>query len=137
MEFTADFGELPTVFQVLGHGVVDLLEFWHQGLRAVRPLGGQRGAGRFEFLQRRTQVGDLNRLALQQQTEHVGGAGLRGRMHDGTATVAAPNRDQALGLQDPQRFPQRNQADVELLDQHLLARQQIAVGEVAVDDLTT
>src|SRR5262249_25476009 len=51
------------------------------------------------------------------------------------ATVAAPDRDQALRLQDPQRFPQRDQADVELFDQHLLARQQVAVGEFAVDDL--
>ena len=58
-------------------------------------------------------------------------------MHDGAAAVAPPDRDQSLGFQDPQRFPQGNQADVELLDEHLLARQQIAVGEFAVDDLAT
>ena len=56
-------------------------------------------------------------------------------MHDRAAAVAAPDRHQALGLQDPQRLAQRDQADVELFDQHLLARQQIAVGQFAVDDL--
>ena len=136
VEFTADFGEEPTVVEILGHGVVDLLEFWHQGVRPVGPLGRQRGAGGLEFLQRHAQVGDLDRLALQQQTQHVGGAGLRRCVHDRAAAVAAPDRDQALGFQDPQRFAQRDQADVELLDEHLLARQEIAVGELAVDDLT-
>ena len=34
------------------------------------------------------------------------------------------------------RLAQRDQADVELFDEHLLARQQITVGELAVDDLT-
>ena len=57
-------------------------------------------------------------------------------MDDGAAAVAAAHRDQALGLQDSQRFPQRHQADVELLDEHLLARQQVTVGQFAVDDLT-
>ncbi len=57
-------------------------------------------------------------------------------MHHGAATVATADRDQALGFEDPQGFPQRNQADVELLDQNLLARQQVAIGQFAVDDLT-
>lgn len=58
-------------------------------------------------------------------------------MHDGTAAVAPAHRHQSLGFQDPQRLAQRHQADVELFDEHLLTRQEIAVGEVAVDDLTT
>ena len=135
VEFAADFGEEPAVLEVLGHGVVDLLELWHQGVRPVGALGRQCGAGRLELPQRHAQVGDLDRLALQQQTQHVGGAGLGRRVHDGAAPVAAPDRNQALGLQDPQRLAQRDEADVELFDQHLLARQQIAVGELAVDDL--
>jgi hypothetical protein len=56
-------------------------------------------------------------------------------VHDGAAAVAPPNRDQSLGFQDSQRFPQRDQADVELFDEHFLARQEIAVGKFAVDDL--
>ncbi|MDT5221776.1 MAG: hypothetical protein QOF15_3881, partial [Mycobacterium sp.] len=76
-------------------------------------------------------------LALQHQAEHVGGAGLGRCVHDGTAAVAAPHRDQSLGLQDPQRFAQGDQADLELVNEDFLARQQIAVGELAVDDLAT
>ena len=83
------------------------------------------------------EIGDDNRLTLQQQTQHVGGAGLRRSMHDGTAAVAAPNRDQALGLQNPQRLSQRDEADIELLDEHFLAGQQISVGQFSVDDLAS
>ena len=56
-------------------------------------------------------------------------------MHDGAAAVAAADRDQALGLEDAQRLPHRDEADVEVFDELLLARQQVAVGEPAVDDL--
>jgi hypothetical protein len=56
-------------------------------------------------------------------------------VHDGTAAVAAPHRHQTLGFEDPQGFPQRHQAHPELLDEDLLARQQVTVGEFAVDDL--
>src|ERR1700745_1103914 len=35
MELTADFGEQPTIFEVLGHGIVDLLEFWNQRVGPV------------------------------------------------------------------------------------------------------
>ena len=56
-------------------------------------------------------------------------------MYDGAAAIAAAHGHQALGLEDSQCFPQRHQADVELLDEHLLARQQVAVGQFAVDDL--
>jgi hypothetical protein len=51
-------------------------------------------------------------------------------MHDGAAAVATAYRYQTLGLEDSQRFPQRHQADVELLDEKFLTRQQIAVGRV-------
>ena len=40
-----------------------------------------------------------------------------------------------FGLQDSQRLSQRDEADIELLDEHFLAGQQIAVGQFAVDDL--
>ena len=56
-------------------------------------------------------------------------------MHDGATAVAAAHRHQTLGLEDSQRFPQRYQADAELLDEHLLAWQQVTVGKFAVDDL--
>ena len=56
-------------------------------------------------------------------------------MHDGSTAVAAAHRHQTLGLEDSQGFPQRHQAHAELLDEHLLARQQVAVGQFAVDDL--
>src|SRR6188472_1572416 len=58
-------------------------------------------------------------------------------MHNGAATVAAAHRNQALGLENPQCLPQRHQADVELLDEDFLARQQVAVRQLAVDDLPT
>src|ERR1700735_4180499 len=51
VEFTADFGEEPTVFEVFCHRVVDAGEFWHQGVCPVRTPSGQRGAGGLEFLQ--------------------------------------------------------------------------------------
>ena len=57
-------------------------------------------------------------------------------MHDGATTVAAAHRHQALGFEDSQGFPQRHQAHPELLYEHLLARQQITVGKLAVDDLS-
>ena len=103
---------------------------------AVRPPGRQCGASRLEFLQGQAQIGDRNGLALQKKAKHVGRAALRRCVHDGAASVTPPDRHQSLGFQDPQRFPQGDQADVELFDQHLLARQQIAVGKLAVDDLT-
>ena len=56
-------------------------------------------------------------------------------MHYRAAAVAAADRHQTLGLKDPQRLPQGHQADVELLDEHFLARQQVAVGQFAFDDL--
>ncbi len=65
VELTADFGEEPTVVEVLGHRIVDLLEFWHQRVRPVGPLGRQCGAGGLEFLQRHAQIGDRDGLALQ------------------------------------------------------------------------
>ena len=95
----------------------------------------ERRAHRLELLQRGAQIGQRHRVALQQQSEHVGRAGLGGRVHHGATPVAAPDRHQALGLEDSQGFPQRHQADVELLDEHFLARQQVTVGQLAVDDL--
>ena len=56
---------------------------------------------------------------------------------DKPTAVAAAHGQQALCLEDSQGLPQRDQADVELLDEHFLARQQIAVGELALDDLPT
>ena len=85
---------------------------------------------------RGAQVGEGDGVALQQQPEHVGRAGFRGRVHDGATAVAAAHRDQTLGLEDPQGFPQRHQAHPELLDEHLLARQQVTIGKFAVDDLS-
>ena len=117
------------------HRVVDLFELGHDGVGAVGSLSRQCRARGFELQYRRPEIGDDNRLALQQQTQHVGGAGLRRSVHDRAAAVAAPNRDQALGLQDSQRLSQRDEADIELLDEHFLAGQQIAVGQFAVDDL--
>ena len=102
---------------------------------AVGPACGERRTHRLEFLQRRAEIRQWHGVALQQQPEHVGGARLGRRVHHGAAAVAAADRDQALGFQDPQGFPQRHQADVELLDEHLLARQQVAIGQFAVDDL--
>ena len=67
------------------HRVVDLFELRHDGVGAVRPLGGQSRTSGFQLQQRRPQIGDDNRLALQQQTQHVGGAGLRR-----TCTTAPP-----------------------------------------------
>jgi hypothetical protein len=135
VESTADLGELGPVFQMRFHRVVDLFELSHDGVGAVGSLSGQGRARGLQFEQRGAQVGDDNRLALQQQTQHVGGAGLGRRVHDGAAAVAAPNRDQALGLQNSQRLAQRDQADIELLDEDFLPRQQIAVRQLAVDDL--
>ncbi len=60
---------------------------------------------------------------------------LAGGVHDGTAAIAAPHRDQSLGFQYPQRFSQRYQAHVELFDEHFLAREQVAVDEFTLDDL--
>ena len=56
-------------------------------------------------------------------------------MHDSAAAVAAADRYQALGFENSQGFPQGHQADSELLDEHFLTRQQITVGQLAVDDL--
>ena len=136
VESTADFGELGPVFQVRLHRVVDLFELGHDGVGAVGSLSRQCRARGFEFQDRRPEIGDDNRLTLQQQTQHVGGAGLGRSVHDRAAPVAAPDRYQALGLQDSQRFSQRDEADIELLDEHFLAGQQIAVGQFAVDDLS-
>jgi hypothetical protein len=58
-------------------------------------------------------------------------------VHDGTAPVASADRHQPLGFQNPQRFPQGDQTDVELFDEDFLAWQQIAVGQFAIDDLAT
>ena len=89
-----------------------------------------------EAAEQQAQIADLNALALQKQTQHVGRAGLRRCVHHGAAPIAAPDRHQALGFQDSQRFQQRDQADVELFDEHLLAGQEITVGQLAVNDLT-
>ena len=127
---------LGAVLDVLGHRLVDLFELRDERLRAVGALRGQRGAHRVEFLQCGCEIGKRHGVALQQQADHVGRARLGGRVHDGPSAVAAADRHQTLGLEDSQGFPQRHQADVELLDEHFLARQQVAVGQLAVDDLT-
>jgi hypothetical protein len=56
-------------------------------------------------------------------------------VHHRATTVAAPDRKQPFGFEDPQRFPQGHQADVELLDEDFLPGEQVAVGQFSVDDL--
>jgi hypothetical protein len=56
-------------------------------------------------------------------------------VHHRAATVAASNRQQTLGFEDSQRFAQRHEADIELLDKDFLPREQVAVGQFAFDDL--
>ena len=56
-------------------------------------------------------------------------------MDDGAAPVAPSYRDQALGFEDSQRFPQRYQADPEAIDEDVLTGQQVALDQVAVEDL--
>ena len=117
---------------------IDALISLSLGTSVIAAVGASRGEGRahrLEFLQCGAEIGERHGVALQQQSEHVGRAGLRGRVHDGATAVAAADRHQTLGFEDPQGFPQRHQADVELLDEHLLARQQVTVGEFTVDDL--
>ena len=46
----ADLGEAGAVLDVLGHRVVEFLQFWNQRLAAVRTLGRQRRTHRIEFL---------------------------------------------------------------------------------------
>ena len=136
VELAADLGELAPSSMCSAIESLISLELRDEVVRAVRPLRGQRCAHRVEFLQRGAEVGERHGVALQQQAEHVGRTGLGGRVHHGAAAVAAPDRHQALGLEDSQGFPQRHQADVELLDEDFLPRQQVAVGQFAVDDLT-
>ena len=88
-----------------------------------------------EFGERGPQVRDGNRIALQHQAQHVGGTVLGGGVHDGAAPIAPAHRHQPLGLQDAQGLADGDQADVEVLDELLLAGQQIPVAETAVDDL--
>ena len=122
---------------MLGHRGVDLFELRNELVAAVgAPRARLRCAHGLEFLKRGTQVGEGDGVALQQQPEHVGRAGFRGCVHDGPPAVAATHRDETLGLEDPQRFAQRHQAHPELLDEHLLARQQVTIGKLALDDLS-
>jgi hypothetical protein len=57
-------------------------------------------------------------------------------VHDGSAAVAASHGDQALRLEDSQRFAQGYQTDPESFDQHILAGEQITIGEFAVENLS-
>lgn len=78
-----------------GHRFANLAEFGHQRVGAVGPSGGKSRACGFHFSQCRTQIGGADRLALQQQAQHVGGADLGRRVHDGPAPVAAPYQPSA------------------------------------------
>ena len=64
VEFAADLGELVGVVEIVGEGFVAADQLWDQGFCAVRPAGRQCRARRFEFGERRAQVGDRDRIAL-------------------------------------------------------------------------
>jgi hypothetical protein len=55
-------------------------------------------------------------------------------VHDRTAGVAPLDRDEALGLQDPQRLPHRGSADAEFGDEAVLVGQELSVLELAIHD---
>lgn len=112
-------------------------ELGHQSLCTVGLLGGEGGTRRFQFLQCRSQIGQGNGVTLQNQAEHVGGRGLRRRMHDRSTAVAASHGYQTLGLENAQCLAQGHQTHPESLDEDILAGEQIAVGKFTVENLPT
>ena len=70
------------------------------------PPRGEGCAHRVQFLQGGAEVTQLHLVALQQEADHVGRAGLGWRVDDGATAVTAPDRHQALGFEDPQRLAQ-------------------------------
>jgi hypothetical protein len=62
--------------------------------------------------------------------------GLVGTVYLGPADVAAPDGDQALGLEDPDRLADRRIADPELLDQLVLGGEPVVAGEDAGPQLS-
>src|SRR5262249_44268294 len=57
-----------------------------------------------------------------------------GRVDGRPTLIAAPNRDQVFGLEDAQGLAQGRAAHLEFGEQVLLARQPVAIAQLATDD---
>jgi hypothetical protein len=101
---------------------------------AIGPPRALGGAQRLEQLEAGGEVAQRHPTALEREAEVVGGRGLVGPVHLGAADVAASDRDEALGLEDPDGLPDRRVAHAELLHQLVLGRQPELVGVAARQD---
>ena len=92
------------------------------------PVGAAGALGRAQRLQQLQpgrEVAQRDPAALEREAEVVRGRGLVGAVHLGPADVAASNRDQALGLEDPDRLADRWVAHAELVDELVLGGQAV------------
>ena len=102
--------------------------------RMVTVPGGLVGAERLQQVARGGEILEGGALRVQQQADVIGGRVGRGVGDDRPAALAAPDRQQSLGLQNAERLAQARPADGELLEEHGLGRQLGAVGQVAVEN---
>ncbi len=89
----------------------------------VAASGALGRAHRLQHLQPRGEVAERDAAALQHEAQVVGGRPLVGTVRLQPADVAASNRDQALGLEDPDGLAHRRVADAELVDELILGGQ--------------
>ena len=101
----------------------------------IRPLRGVRRARGLDHREGRGEIVERDVACLQDQAEGAGGVLGRRSMHLRAADVPSTDGDEALALEDSQRFPERRSRHLELADELVLLRQHGAVGERPVDDL--
>ena len=113
---------------------VQLAQLRHERHVAIGSLRAVRGADRFDHGERRREIVERDVASLQDEAEGAGGV-LRSRSVDLCSTdIASANGDEALALEDPERFPEGRARDLELTDELVLLRQHAPVGERPCDD---
>ncbi len=98
-------------------------------------FGGEARHHGFEGLAGEHDVGQRGGVELKQEGEAAGEVLRLGPADDRAALGAGADVDDALGFEQPQRFPERHPADAEHLEHLLLPREAGTLGEVGVDDV--
>src|SRR5690606_32953716 len=88
----------------------------------VHPPRAGGSAHRLQDQQRLSEIGDADTLALHGKGDGEGCGSPVRLMNVSAAELAAPHRDETLGLQDPECLTERRPADAILAEQVLLSR---------------
>ena len=101
--------------------------------RRPRPVAIAR-RDRFEEASRFEDVGELDVARLEHECRRARRHSFVGGVHDDAAAHAAHDRDEAFGLEDPQRLAQRWSRDAEALHQVGFVPERVAFRQLARDD---